>query len=85
MIQADMKNKEERIHPTQKPIALYKWLLMKYSKPGQKIIDTHLGSGSSAIAAYYSDVDFVGCELDTKIFNDSITRLDQKTRQEVLF
>lgn len=85
MIQADMKNKEERIHPTQKPIALYKWLLMKYAKPGQKILDTHLGSGSSAIAAYYYDVDFVGCELDTKTFDKCKVRFDQKTRQKVLF
>jgi site-specific DNA-methyltransferase (adenine-specific) len=49
-LQGDMKNKEKRIHPTQKPVALYKWLLKKYAKPGYTIIDTHLGSGSSAIA-----------------------------------
>ena len=45
MLQEDMKNKEERIHPTQKPIALYKWLLHNYAEKGQKILDTHLGSG----------------------------------------
>ncbi len=85
MIQADMKNKEERIHPTQKPVALYKWLLMKYAKPGQRIIDTHLGSGSSAIAAHYFYCDFVGCELNTKFFNSARERFNLQTKQQVLF
>ena len=63
MIQGDMKNKEQRIHPTQKPVKLYEWLLANYAKEGDKILDTHLGSGSSAIAAHYGGFDFVGCEL----------------------
>lgn len=64
MLQGDMKNKEVRIHPTQKPVKLYEWLLSNYAKEGDKILDTHLGSGSSAIAAHYGGFDFVGCELD---------------------
>ena len=64
MIQGDMKKKELRIHPTQKPVKLYDWILSNYAEKGQRILDTHLGSGSSAIAAHYYGVDFVGCELD---------------------
>lgn len=56
--------KEERIHPTQKPIALYKWLLAKFAKPGDKILDTHVGSGSSRIACDEMGFEFVGCEID---------------------
>ena len=55
---------EDRIHPTQKPVALYRWLLHNYAKPGDRILDTHLGSGSSAIAAHQMGFDFVGCELE---------------------
>lgn len=68
MLQQDMKNKEYRIHPTQKPIALYKWLLSNYAKQGDKILDTHLGSGSSRIAAYEMGFDFTAFELDTEYF-----------------
>jgi site-specific DNA-methyltransferase (adenine-specific) len=74
-LQEDMKNKEKRIHPTQKPVALYSWLLEKYSKPGQKVFDSHLGSASSAIAAHRFGVDFVGCELDDHYFNLALERL----------
>ncbi|HEY6436168.1 MAG TPA: DNA methyltransferase [Ignavibacteriaceae bacterium] len=59
----------ERIHPTQKPMKLYYWLLKNYAKPGDKILDTHLGSGSSRIAAYKLGFDFVGCELDKDYFD----------------
>ena len=76
MIQEDMKNKEHRIHPTQKPIALYKWLLKNYAKPGDKIFDSHLGSGSSRIAAYQLGFDFWGCELDPDYFRDGCKRFD---------
>ena len=57
-----------KIHPTQKPVALYKWLLNNYAKQGDKILDTHLGSGSSRIAAYDLGFDFVGYEIDTEYF-----------------
>jgi site-specific DNA-methyltransferase (adenine-specific) len=85
MLQQDMKNKEFRIHPTQKPVALYDWILRNYSKPGQRILDTHLGSGSSAIAAHYFGCDFVGCEIDTEYFNAAKERFDRETRQVAMF
>ena len=85
MLQGDMKNKESRIHPTQKPVKLYEWLLSKYAKPGDKILDTHLGSGSSAIAAYYAGHDFVGIELDEDYYKAAKARFDRDTRQESLF
>lgn len=68
MLQENMKNKEARIHPTQKPIALYQWLLKNYAKSGDKILDTHLGSGSSRIAAYKMGFDFYSTELDKDYF-----------------
>jgi site-specific DNA-methyltransferase (adenine-specific) len=68
MLQGDMKNKEERIHPNQKPTALYQWLLKNYAKPGDKILDTHLGSGRSRIAAYKMGFDFWGYEIDKDYF-----------------
>lgn len=64
MLQGDMRHKEERFHTTQKPVALYAWIFSRYAKTGDKILDTHLGSGSSRIAAYDADLDFVGCEID---------------------
>ena len=73
--------KTDRQHPTQKPIKLYEWLLNNYAKPGQRILDTHLGSGSSAIAAYYYGVDFVGCELDKDYFEAAKKRFEQHTTQ----
>ena len=75
---------EGTIHPTQKPIKLYEWLLTNYAKKGQKILDTHLGSGSSAIAAHYFGVDFVGCELDKDYFEAAKARFDMATRQLAL-
>ena len=69
------------IHPTQKPVMLYNWLLTNYAKKGQKILDTHLGSGSSAIAAHYFGVDFVGCELDKDYFEAAKARFDMATKQ----
>ncbi|HOR78763.1 MAG TPA: DNA methyltransferase, partial [Anaerolineaceae bacterium] len=68
---------KDRIHPTQKPVKLYEWLLRNYAKPGQRILDTHLGSGSSAIAAHYFGCDFVGCEIDTDYFNAAKERFDR--------
>ena len=85
MLQGNMKNKEVRIHPTQKPVALYLWLLQKYAQPGDKILDTHLGSGSSALAAHDLGFDFVGYELDTEYFDKAQERLRQHQRQLSLF
>ena len=72
---------ETRIHICQKPVKLYEWLLTNYAKKGQKILDTHLGSGSSAIAAHYFGVDFVGCELDKDYFEAAKARFDMATKQ----
>ena len=85
MLQGDMKNKESRIHPTQKPIKLYEWLLTNYAKPGQSILDTHLGSGSSAIAANNLGFEFVGCELDADYFAAACQRIENAQRQTTLF
>lgn len=85
MIQHDMKNKEIRIHPTQKPIKLYEWLLINYAKEGDKILDTHLGSGSIAIACHNLKFDLTACELDKDYFDASLKRLAQHQAQTVLF
>jgi site-specific DNA-methyltransferase (adenine-specific) len=73
-----------RIHPTQKPVKLYQWLLTNYAKPGQRILDTHLGSGSSAIAAHYFGCDFVGCELDEDYYVAAKRRFTDETAQQAL-
>jgi site-specific DNA-methyltransferase (adenine-specific) len=85
MLQGDMKNKEFRIHPTQKPVALYKWLLQNYAKEGDKIIDTHLGSGSIAIACYYMGFDLTGSELDEDYYKAMMDRIEKETAQQELF
>lgn len=85
MLQGDMKNKEHRIHPNQKPIKLYEWILKRYANKGDRILDTHLGSGSSAIAAHYSGLDFVGCELSKYYFKEANSRYFDMTRQKSLF
>ena len=85
MLQGDMKNKEIRIHPTQKPVALYKWLLDKYAKQGDKILDTHLGSGSIAIACHDYGFDLTACELDKEYFNKAMQRINNHTAQTKLF
>lgn len=81
MIQQNMKEKEVRIHPTQKPVQLYRWLLKNYAKPGDTILDTHLGSASSAIAAYREGFSFTGIELDEDYYNASIKRFKEQTAQ----
>jgi site-specific DNA-methyltransferase (adenine-specific) len=85
MLQGNMKNKEHRIHPTQKPVALYEWLLTNYAKPGDRILDTHLGSGSSAIAAHNLGFDFVGMELDPDYYAAAVKRFEQHKAQARLF
>lgn len=85
MLQGDMRNKEKRIHPTQKPVALYKWLLTNYAKEGDKILDTHLGSGSSRIACYDMGFGFIGCELDKDYFEVAENRYQEHIKQLTLF
>ena len=85
MLQGNMKNKETRFHPTQKPVALYEWLLTNYAKEGDKILDTHLGSGSSRIAAYNMGFDFVGCEIDKDYFEKEEERFREHSMQINLF
>ena len=85
MLQENMKIKEIRIHPTQKPVALYEWLLTKYAKKGDKIIDTHLGSGSIAIACHYFDCDLTACEIDKEYYNAALKRIKYQTTQRRLF
>lgn len=80
-----MKDKETRIHPTQKPRELYKWLLDKYAKQGDKILDTHLGSGSIAIACHDYGFDLTSCELDKEYFDKAMQRINNHTNQVKLF
>lgn len=77
--------KEPRIHPTQKPVQLYSWQLCYYAKEGDKILDTHLGSGSIAIACHDYKFDLVGCELDKDYFEAAKKRFDNHCRQTTLF
>ena len=85
MIQENMKNKEHRIHPTQKPVALYTWLLDRYAKEGDKILDTHLGSGSIAIACHDMGFHLDGFEIDEEYFQAASKRLKNHQRQLKLF
>lgn len=86
MIQENMgKNKEERFHPTQKPVALYRWLLQNYAKPNDKIIDTHSGSGSLTCACHLEKFDFLAIEKDEDYFKASVERLETLRSQGVLF
>jgi len=75
----------EKIHPTQKPVKLYQWLLKNYAKEGDKILDTHGGSMSSMIACHYGGFDAVCCELDKDYFEAGKQRLDDQTRQKAMF
>lgn len=77
MLQQDMNNKEVRIHPTQKPVALYSWIFERYAKQGMKILDTHLGSQSSRIAAHKAGLDFWGTELDKDYFEQGNARFNK--------
>ena len=75
-----------KIHPTQKPIALYRWILKNYAKPSDKILDTHLGSGTNAIACHYFGVkEFVGIEIDQEYFNNAKRKILKDTQQMKLF
>lgn len=81
MLQENMKNKEIRMHPTQKPVALYEWLLNRYAKPNDIILDTHVGSASSLIACHNTNHKFVGFELDEYYYKLSKQRLDTEMAQ----
>ena len=76
---------EKRIHITQKPVALYKWILDKYAKPNDKILDTHLGSMSIAIACHDYGFELVGCELDKEYYDKGIQRVKNHVSQQKLF
>lgn len=80
-----VNTESDRFHPTQKPVALYAWIYSKYAKPGDKILDTHLGSGSSRIAAYDANLDFVGCEIDSEYFAKQEERFNRHAAQISLF
>lgn len=81
MLQGDMKNKEERFHPTQKPVALYKWILSHYAKEGDIILDTHVGSASSLIACEEMNFDYVGFEIDKEYYDLSQKRIAEFNSQ----
>ena len=85
MLQQNMKDKEERIHPTQKPVALYDWILQNYAERGNLILDTHLGSGSSRIAAYKGGFNFVGFEIDQEYYEKQEKRFNDFKSQLRLF
>ena len=74
-----------RIHPTQKPVALYKWILDKYAKQGDKILDTHLGSGSIAIACHDYKFELTACELDKEYYDKAMERINNHVAQQKLF
>lgn len=85
MIQGDMKHKEERFHPTQKPVALYKWILEHYAKAGDKILDTHVGSASSLVACRELGFKYVGFEIDEDYYRMAKKRLDAAEAQQNIF
>lgn len=85
MLQGNMKNKEHKIHPTQKPVALYEWLLSKFANDGDIILDTHVGSASSLIACRNTNHKYVGFEIDEEYYRLAKERLDAETAQMNIF
>lgn len=85
MMQENMRDKERRIHPTQKPVALYMWILHRYAAAGGRFLDTHVGSGSSLIAAARSGLDAYGCEIDKYYFDAAYKRIRAELAQTTLF
>ena len=77
--------KDNKIHPTEKPVKLYEWLLMNYAKEGDNILDTHLGSGSIAIACHNLKYDLIACELDNEYFESAIKRIKRHQQQLIMF
>ena len=78
-------NDSDRQHPTQKPVKLYEWILMNYAKEGDKILDTHLGSGSIALACHNLGYDLTACELDKEYYNAAIERIERHKQQLTMF
>ena len=85
MLQGDMKNKEHKIHPTQKPVQLYKWLINKFAKPNDIILDTHVGSASSLIACRETGHKYIGFEIDKVYFDLANRRLKEHEAQMNIF
>lgn len=85
IMQGDKSKNEIKIHPTQKPVNLYKWILLNYAKQGDKILDTHVGSASSLIACYDMGFDYIGFELDDGIYSLAIKRLNDVMSQTSIF
>ncbi|WP_155962171.1 DNA methyltransferase [Streptococcus ruminantium] len=83
--QGNKRLNEKRIHPTQKPVNLYRWLVQKYTKKGDKILDTHVGSASSLIAFEEAGLEYVGCEKDVQIYQSALARLEEYKSQIKLF
>lgn len=84
-MQGNKAKNEKRIHPTQKPVALYTWIFSKFARKGDKILDTHLGSGSSRIAAHDAGLEFIGFEIDQDYFTSQERRFAEYTAQLSLF
>jgi site-specific DNA-methyltransferase (adenine-specific) len=76
---------QNKIHPTQKPVKLYEWILDKYAKEGDNILDTHLGSGSIALACHNLKYELTACELDTEYYDKAMERIEQHKKQLTLF
>ena len=85
MLQENMKNKEKRIHPTQKPVDLYKWCIKNFAKTGDVILDTHVGSGSSLVACHETGHNFVGFEIDPIYYENAHKRLIEAVSQANIF
>ena len=83
--QGNKKLNEKRIHPCQKPVAVYEWILQNYAKPGDLILDTHVGSGSSLIACHRMGFEYVGFELDADYYRQSNERLESEKAQLSIF
>lgn len=83
--QGNKKLNEKRIHPCQKPVAVYEWILQNYAKPGDLILDTHVGSGSSLIACHRMGFEYVGFELDADYYRQSSERLESEKAQLSIF
>ena len=83
--QGNKKLNEQRIHPTQKPVNLYRWIVRKYIKPGWKVLDTHVGSASSLIAYYEAGIQYVGFEKDKRMYEKARKRLEAEKAQLNIF